>query len=66
MNFEELMAMGIFALEKERSEEEAKKVMSFIKLNCLDSNYVLETPLSRKTRAHVIIKYLIDHIEEID
>lgn len=58
MDFEELMA-------KERSEAEAKKVLSFIKLNCLDG-YLFETPLSRKTRLCTIAKYLIDHLYEID
>ena len=66
MDFEELMAKAISLAEKEQSEQEAKKVLSFIKLNCLDNGYLVETPFSRKTRICIITKYLIDHIDEID
>ena len=65
MNFEGLLIEAVLALEDERSEEEAKKVFSFIKLNCLDEGYIITTPYSRRKRVSVIAKYLIDHIDEI-
>lgn len=66
MDFEKLLSIVIFAEEEERSRKEAEKVLSFIKLNCLDEGYIIKTPLSRKTRLSTIAKYLIDHIDEID
>lgn len=66
MDFRTLMTMAVFNAEEENAIKEAKKVMSFIKLNCLSEGFILRTPLSEKTRVSQILKYIADHIDEFD
>lgn len=66
MDFGALMAMAVFNAEEENAIKEAKKVMSFIKLNCLNEGFIIKTPLSNKTRVAHILHYIADHIDEFD
>lgn len=64
MDFNMLMAAAVLNAEEENAKKEAKKVMSFIKLNCLNDGFIIRTPLSEKTRVSQILKYIVDHIDE--
>lgn len=65
-SFGKLMAMAIFEAERENDYEEAKKVVSFMKLNCFDKGFILETPYSKQTRACAIAKYITEHLDEFE
>lgn len=59
-----LMAAAVFNAEEENAIKEAKKVMGFIKLNCLNEGFIMKTPLSEKARVAQILKYIMEHIDE--